>query len=281
MKKLVLRTALRRTRETAPIFDRAVTSARVDFDFVPLEPITRAFPRMIRDLEFHLSEMALCTLAIARDYSRPIDALPVVLSGGYHHGSLRCPSGSFLREPAGLRDRTVGVRAWAQTTGVWVRGILSHEYDLPPQAMRWMTAEPSHVAEFSDPPFVQRSAPEITLPAMLHAGEIDALIVAPGAEDHALRTVIPDAAAEGEAWGRRLGIYPVNHILCIQRALLAEHPWLAQEIVELFAAARPADSRLAYAGESLQRSADLALTYTAEQGLTRQSYSFAGLCAAR
>ena len=43
---------------------------------------------------------------------------------GLHHGALVCRRDSPLRGPADLVGRRIGVRAWSQTTGVWVRGIL-------------------------------------------------------------------------------------------------------------------------------------------------------------
>ena len=110
--------------------DGAVASDRVGFDFVEVEPVTRAFRRMVRTLEFDLCEIALTTHAQARAYGKPITALPVVLLRGLHHGALVCRRDSPLRGPADLAGKRIGVRAWSQTTGVWVRGILHDEYGI-------------------------------------------------------------------------------------------------------------------------------------------------------
>ena len=103
-------------------------SDRVGFDFVEVDPVTRAFRRMTRALEFDLCEIALTTHAQARAYGKPITALPVVLLRGLHHGALICRRDLPLRGPADLVGKRIGVRAWSQTTGVWVRGILRDEY---------------------------------------------------------------------------------------------------------------------------------------------------------
>ncbi len=159
--------------------------------------ITRAFRRMTRAMEFDLCEIALTTHAQARAYGKPITALPVVLLRGFHHGALICRRDSPLRGPADLLGKRIGVRAWSQTTGVWVRGILQDDYGVAPDAMTWVTEEDAHVQEFVDPPFVQRIAAGQDLRAMLMTGEIDAALAVAGIDPGQIRTVIPGCGCRG------------------------------------------------------------------------------------
>ena len=85
-----LRTALGKSPLVRALKDGTVRSDRVGFDFVEVDPVTRAFRRMTRALEFDLCEIALTTHAQARAYGKPITALPVVLLRGLHHGALIC-----------------------------------------------------------------------------------------------------------------------------------------------------------------------------------------------
>ncbi len=272
MKTVVLRTALGKSPLVRALKDGTVTSDRVRFDFVDVDPITRAFRRMTRALEFDLCEIALTTHAQARAFGKPITALPVVLLRGLHHGALICRRDSPLRGPADLAGKRIGVRAWSQTTGVWVRGILHDEYGIAPDAMTWVTEEDAHVQEFVDPPFVQRIAAGQSLPAMLLAGEIDAA-VALAVDPASVRTVIPDADAVAAAWSRRTGVYPINHVVVVQDALLAEHPWLAEELMRLFAAAkRSADDSVPYGIAANRPAIDLLMRYAAEQKLIPRAY---------
>ena len=87
-------------------------------------------------------------------------------------------------------------------------------------------------------PFVQRIAPGQDLRAMLLSGEIDAAHRAAGLDPALVRTVIPDADAAAAAWSRRTGVYPINHVVVVKDALLAEHPWLADELMRLFVASK-------------------------------------------
>src|SRR6185312_7856083 len=143
----------------------------------------------------------------ARAFGKPITALPVVLLRGLHHGALICRRRAPLRGPADLVGRRVGVRAWSQTTGVWVRGVLHDEYGIAPDSMTWVTEEDAHVQEFADPPFVQRIAAGQDLRAMLLSGEIDAAVALAGLDPATVRPVIPEVDAVAAAWSRRTGVH--------------------------------------------------------------------------
>jgi len=270
---LVLRTALGQSPLVRALTDGSVASDRVAFDFVDVDPITRAFRRMTRAMEFDLCEMALTTHAQARAYCKPITALPVVLLHGLHHGALICRRGSPLRGPADLVGKRVGVRAWSQTTGVWLRGVLRDEYGVAPDAMTWVTEEDAHVQEFTDPPFVQRIAPDQDLRTMLLSGEIDAAVALAGLDAAQTRTVIGDADAVAAAWSRATGVHPINHVVVVKDALLAEHRWLADELMRLFIASRePVAGAPAYGIEANRPAIDLLMRYAAEQGLIPHPY---------
>jgi 4,5-dihydroxyphthalate decarboxylase len=286
MTGVVLRTALGKSPLVRALKDGTVASDRISFDFVDVDPITRAFRRMTRALEFDLCEIALTTHAQARAYHKPITALPVVLLRGLHHGALICRRDSPLRGPAELAGRRVGVRAWSQTTGVWVRGILQDEYGVAPDAMTWITEEDAHVQEFADPSFVTRIAAGQNLRTMLLAGEIDAAVALAGLDPEQIRTVIPDADAAAAAWYRKTGAYPVNHVVVVKDALLGEYPWLAAELMRLFVASKqivpvPAPSSLTalvgddpepYGIAANRPAIELLMRYAARQKLIPRAY---------
>ncbi len=273
MTELVLRTALGKSPLVRALKEGTVSSDRVGFEFVEVDPVTRAFRRMVRTLEFDLCEIALTTHAQARAYGKSITALPVVLLRGLHHNALICRRDSPLRGPADLVGKRIGVRAWSQTTGVWVRGILQHEYGIAPDAMTWITEEDAHVQEFADPPFVRRIAQGQSLPAMLLSGEIDAGLALAGLDSAAVRTVIPDADTAAAAWSARIGVYPINHVVVVKDELLARYPWLAEELMRLFLASkRQADDSVPYGLDANRPAIELLMRYAAEQGLIPRAY---------
>ncbi|MGH7153360.1 MAG: ABC transporter substrate-binding protein, partial [Acetobacteraceae bacterium] len=218
----------------------------------------------------------ITTLAQAHAYAKPIVGLSAVLMRGFHHGALVYLKDSGLRGPGELIGRRIGVRAWSQTTGVWVRGILRSEYGIDAARITWVTVEDAHVAEFRDPPFVVRALAGADLPAMLRDGSIDAGVALQGLQPGETRTVIPDAAAAAAAWFRRTGIYPANHAICVRRDLLTEHPWLAGELMALFTAAKEAAPQppndlvgdaLPYGLTANRNAIEMLTRFAAEQGL--------------
>jgi len=208
---------------------------------VSVAPISRAFRPMARELAFDLSEMAVATLAQARARLVPIVGLAAVLMRGFHHGALVCRRDSPIAGPADLPGRRVGVRAFSQTTGVWLRGILAEEHGIDPAQIAWVTTEGAHVADCPDPPWVTRAAPGADLATLLRDGALDAGIALSGLDRAEVRSVIPAPDHAAAAWYHRTGIYPVNHALALRADVLAAHPWLAAELMTLFAAAKAAD----------------------------------------
>ena len=290
-----LRTAFANYPHVKAIKDGSVISDRIRFEFEEVPVITRAFRRMVRTLDFDLCEIALTTLAQAHAFEKPIKALPIVVMRGFHHAALVCAAGSAIQGPADLRGKKIGVRAFSQTTGIWVRGILLDEYGVDHRDITWVTQEDAHVQEYADPPNVVRIAPGQDLQALLLSGEIDAGIALTGIDPAAVRPVIADPMAAAAAWFKKTGAYPVNHLLCLKTALVEAHPWLPAELMRLFVAAKAAsvepssEARFAnivgadvlpYGLPANRTGIELCLRYAAEQGLVPRAYAVEEIFAA-
>lgn len=223
---------------TRPLKDGTVVSERVEFEHVRTPNIINAFRRMIRELEFDVSEMALSTYLCARAHGKPITALPVFLVRALHHGSIIAGAKSGIRTPADLHGRRVGVRAYTVTTGVWTRGILQSQYGVDLNEVTWVINSDEHVAEYQAPPNVESAPFDRSLADLLSDGEIDAAIgVAPSAEA-GFAPLIPNAREEAVSWLRATGVYPINHTLVVRNEHLAANPWLAGELFSLFKQAK-------------------------------------------
>ena len=220
---------------------------------------------MVREARFDVCEMAIATVLQARAYGKPLVLLPVTMAARFQEGALLCRADSAIAGPADLVGRTVGVRAYGQTTGMWLRGILQDGHSVRPEDVRWVTFEGAHVAEYADPPWATRAAPGQDMLAMLHAGELDAAVFGNDVpDDPALRPVFPDPAAAGEAFSCRYGFMPINHLVVVTRTLADTRPDLVAELLRLFAAS---GSALPMGRAALQPAIRLALRYCTEQGL--------------
>jgi 4,5-dihydroxyphthalate decarboxylase len=285
---LSLRAALADYPHVMALKNGSVGSDRLAFTWETVTPITRAFRRMVRTGDFDLCEIALTTLAQAEVFAKGLTALPVVVMRGFHHSALVCPVGSPLRGPGDLIGRRIGVRAFSQTTGVWLRGILLDSYGVDHRSITWVTEEDAHVLEYRDPANVERIGSGQDLKAMLLSGEIDAAIALPGLDPGLVRTVIPDADTAAAEWYRQTGAYPVNHVVCVKTAMLRQHPFLGLELMRLFieakAMAREPSAEARYVGivgpdplpyglEANRPGIELCLRYAAEQGLMPRLYT--------
>jgi 4,5-dihydroxyphthalate decarboxylase len=271
----VLRTALGKYPNTQPLHAGMVRSDRLTLDWADTPLIIRAFATMVREQGYDVSEMALATFLQAKAYGKPIVLLPVTIAARFQQSAFLCRKDGPVRAPRDLIGRRVGVRAYSQTTGMWLRGILNDDYGVPPEKVRWLTFEDPHVAEYGDPAWAERARPGQELVSMLRAGELDAIIVGNDVPDDAnFRTVFPDPDASAEDFWQKHGFIPVNHMLCVRRELAAQ-PEIIRELVRLFreskrAAGLPppgARDPLAFGRAALDPVIALALRYTREQGL--------------
>jgi 4,5-dihydroxyphthalate decarboxylase len=252
---------------SAPLLDGVLASPHFALAPAAVTPISRAFAPMVRELRFDVSEMAIATFLMAKAWGKPLVLLPVCLAARFQEGALLCRAESDIAGPADLRGRRVGVRAYSQTTGLWLRGRLAEAHGVAPEGIAWITFEDAHVAEFQDPPFATRAPAGADMLAMLRAGELDAAIFGndtPTAAD--LRPVFPDPAAAGRAFLAAHGCMPVNHLLVVQRRLAEERPALVAELVGLFHAAA-AGTSLPQGRAALDPAVLLALRYAREQRL--------------
>ena len=285
LERAVLRTAIGNYPHTAALRDGRISSDRLILDFVEIAPINRAFAPMLREHRFDVSEIAIASFLQAKAYDKPFALLPVVLAARFQEPALLCLTASAIRGPADLVGRRVGVRAYSQTTGVWLRGILADAEGVRPEAVRWVTFEEAHVAEYRDPTWVERAPVGADLMGMLRQGALDAVIVGNDVPaDPTLRTVFPDPAAAADAFWRRHSVIPINHMLIVGSDLAERRPDLVRELIGMFdaaAGAAPGTCKAAYAVDApaLRRALQLALRYAAEQGLLPRALSVAELWA--
>lgn len=239
-----LTAAIGRYPHTAALLDGGVTDPEVALDCAPFPVISRAFAPMVREARFEVSEMAIATWLQAWAHGKPLVLLPRVLAARMQEGSLFCRADSPIRGPADLVGKRVGVRAYSQTTGLWLRGILQDSHGVAPESVHWVTFEDPHVAECQDPPFANRAPAGSDMVKMLEAGELDAIISGNDAPSGDwLRPVFPDPAAAGLEFLRRHGFTPINHLL-VMRADRAPHAGAVLRLMD-GAGAAPISGRVA------------------------------------
>ncbi len=243
-----------------------------DFDFVEVSPITKAFAQMVRQGTYDISEMALVTFLQAKAFGKPLVLIPAAAAARSQEVSLiRLANNDSIKGPADLKGKRIGVRAYSQTTGAWVRGILAETFGVTPEDVHWTTFEDPHVAEYSDPPFATRAKPGSVLLDMLRSGELDAIIVGNDKPaDADLADVYPDADAAGREFTRKHGFVPVNHVIVAKQSVADTHRATLMAFWDEVKAAwkdTPSAKDLPIGRKAIEPSVALALTYISAQSM--------------
>lgn len=259
---------------TQALKDGRVRSDLFELEFAQISPINRAFAPMARERRFDVSEMAIATFLQAKAYGVALTLLPIAVAARFQESALLRRVDSDIRGPADLAGRHVGVRAYSQTTGLWLRGALADDFGVAPRDVRWVTFEGAHVLDYADPAFVERAAPGKDMLTMLRAGELDAVIVGNDApDDPAFCTVFPNPSAAADAFWGKHGFVPINHMIVARSEIAEGRPAIAQELRRMFAAAKAAGSqpserdRAPIGRTAVENSVVLALRYATAQGL--------------
>jgi len=215
----------------------------VALGFAEISPIHRAFAPMARRQAFDVSEMAIVTALQAFAYGKPLILLPVTLAARFQQGCMIARSWDRPASPADLAGRRIGVRAYTQTTGVWLRGILQNDYGVAPDSVRWVTQEGAHVAEYRDPAWVEAAPPQASLPHLLRNGDIDAAILGNDLpDDPDFVPVIADPKAAARAWYDTHRVMPINHVLVVRRDIAVVYPQAIRDLWRILQNAKPPQS---------------------------------------
>jgi 4,5-dihydroxyphthalate decarboxylase len=236
---LKLSVTLGKAPQAAPLKQGLVRSDKLDLSFVEVDPIHTSFKPMVRELAYDVCEMAIVTYLMAKDNDKKITLIPAMMLAWDQHPQLIYNSEKGVLSPKDLEGKRVGVRAYSQTTGTWVRGFLQNDFGVDLKKVRWVTFEDAHVGEYKDPAWATRESSGKKITDMLLAGEIDACIAEPPA-DPRIKTVIPDAKNVAKAWTAKNGFRPINHLVVVKSELAAANPWLVGELWKLLTESRAA-----------------------------------------
>ena len=252
------------------------------FDFAEVKTPHTAFKRAVRDLEFDVCELAIVTFLMAKAHAKPLVLLPAVIFGRLPHKYLMYNPEWGQLSPDQLAGKRVAIRSSSVTTVTWLRGILARDYGVDLAKVRWVAFEDAHVAEYRDPPNVERAPADKTIVELLVSGEVDAGVVAEGAgTDARLKTLIPDAAAAATEWHRRTGVLPINHMVAVKSSVSRDHPEAVREFYRLLVESKHS-AGLPVPGEidtcpmgltANRRNLEMAIDFVYTQGLIPRPYA--------
>ena len=268
---LTLKTNLADYPVTVAMKDGRVSSPLVKLDCCGPTVANKAFKAMVRENQYEAGELAIITYLQARAWGYPFVMLPAPISGRFQHHCIGFNRELAQLEPRDIEGRKVGVRTYSQTTGLWVRGILQHEYGVDLDKVTWMTIEDAHVTEYHDPANCQRLPAGSKLANMMMSGELAAAILGGDMpkDDPRVQTLIPDPHNAAKAWYQREGVIPINHVFVVRKELSKERPDVVREIYRMIVESRKfapeSATRPPFGLEANRKGLKLAIDWSYEQ----------------
>jgi 4,5-dihydroxyphthalate decarboxylase len=204
------------------------------------------FARFTLNREFDVSELSFAKFSA--QVTRPdadIIGLPVVCSRLFRFGSFYVNKNSGIRTVEDLVGKKVGSPEWAHSAAVYMRGWLHEDMGVKLQDVHWYQAganAPGRVekVELTLPEGVQLTrVADRSLSEMLASGEIDCAIIARPPtcflEGHPdVVRLFPDYVDREQQYFQDTGVWPIMHIIAMQKHLLEDNPWIARNLVTAF-----------------------------------------------
>lgn len=239
-----------------------VSPSGIDLNYVVPASIGDLFRAVAARAEFDVAEFSLCTLMlmVGKGDNRLV-GLPIFPSRAFRHEQIYINVKSGIKQPSDLAGRLVGVSEYQMTAALWVRAHLQHDYNVPPDKIRWRTGGffvPRHVSRMhlELPPGVelQQIPEEDTLQGMLLDGRIDALVsteppTAFVAGDARVARLFSDVRHVELEYFKRTGFFPIMHTVAMRRDVYEANRWIAMSLLNAFnEAKRIGREKLAYQG---------------------------------
>ncbi len=278
---ITLRTNLADSKVVAAMKDGRVTSDIVKLDFCGPKTAHDGFKPMVRENAFDCGELAINTFLQAVCYGKPYRMLPAPVVGRFQHHCVGFNKAFGHLNPKDIEGKKVGVRTYAQTTGLWVRGILQHEYGVDLDKVTWLTIDEAHLSEYRDPPNCQRLPKGSKIPEMMLNGELAAAILGNDMpKDPRVQRLIPNPYNAAKDWYAREHIVPINHVFVVHEEIAKNRPDVVREIYRMIKESRalaPAEALATFPPlgyEANLKGIEMAIQWSFEQKTIPRMVSF-------
>jgi 4,5-dihydroxyphthalate decarboxylase len=204
------------------------------------------FARFTANREWDVAELSIAKFAaqVTRD-DADIIALPVVCSRLFRFGAFYVNRTSGIRTAEDLRGKRIGSPEWAHSAAVYMRGWLRNEVGVRLDEVEWYQAGANapgreEKVEVSLPDGVSLTrVADRSLSDLLASAEIDCAIIArpptcflDGHPD--VVRLFPDFEERELNAYRTTGVWPIMHLIAMQRRILDDNPWVARNLYNAF-----------------------------------------------
>jgi 4,5-dihydroxyphthalate decarboxylase len=199
------------------------------------------FARFTFNREWDVSELSFAKfMAQVTRKEADIIGLPVVCSRLFRFSSFYVNKKSKIKTAKDLKGKTIGSPEWAHTAAVYMRGWLNDEHGIGLKDIHWYQAGRLEKVELDLPQGVKLTrVSDKSLSELLANGDIDcALIARPpdcfrqGHPD--IERLFPNYWEMEEDYYGRTKVWPIMHIIVVQKHVLDANPWVARNLLNAF-----------------------------------------------
>ena len=224
-----------------------IDNVAAEYVTAPLEEI---FARAFDDHAYDITELSFSNYLFLTSIGNcPYIGLPVFPSRSFRHSAIFIRTDRNIRGPRDLVGRTVGVREFSMTAALVARGVLEDDFGVRAADVRWRygpaDAGDSHPIVRMKPHDIELEplADGSNLSDALRDGDIDALVAYKpplaflDSAPNVGRLFVDYDVIEAD-YARRTGIFPIMHLLGIQREIAERDPELCLRVCDAFEASR-------------------------------------------
>ena len=251
---VTLSIALSDNERTRPVIEGRFQPQGINLVPTVVHP-SEMFWRQLKFAEFDVSEMSLSSLciAISKGDNRFV-GLPIYTARNFFHTRIWVRKDRGIDTPEDLKGKKIGVPEYQQTSAIWGRGALQHEWGVHPRDIEWHM---ERVPEMSHGGATGLQAPEgvtikqiplsTNIGEMLLNGELDGtllyltrtnLVDRSTADISEVCKPLFDKFPESKRYYEKNGLYPINHCMVLRRDVAEKYPWAAVNIYHAFMQAK-------------------------------------------
>jgi 4,5-dihydroxyphthalate decarboxylase len=204
------------------------------------------FARFTLNREWDVSELSFAKFMtqITRENS-DIVGLPVICSRLFRFSSFYVNTKSGIKTAEDLKGKKIGSPEWAHSAAVYMRGWLHNDVGVKLTDVHWYQAGANDAGRVEKVELNLPKGMKLTrvsdksLSEMLAAGEIDCAIIArpptsflQGHPD--VVRLFPNFLEMEEEYFEKTKVWPIMHIIALQKHIVDENPWIARNLYNAF-----------------------------------------------
>jgi 4,5-dihydroxyphthalate decarboxylase len=234
-----------------PLYSGEIKPAGIDLNFIAINSPRDIFDRMGGGQEFDASEFSSSEFisGLSAGTSKFV-ALPFFPSRVFRHSMVTINKRSGIKNPKDLEGKRVGVPLYTQTAGIFIRGMLQHDYGVDLSKIHWIQGALNHTGTHghpSAPPLlkpidIELADPRKSLSDLIDKGEIDAIMATglPAAmkRNPDIVRLFPNYHEVERDYYKRTGIFPIMHLVALRRDVHEKHPFVATSLYEALTKSR-------------------------------------------